>query len=52
MLIRVRINLFNNSNIVIFNSKVATIIYIQNILQNFIVVQHNPIGHMINKLHI
>lgn len=49
MLIKIRIGLFNNINIVIFNSKVIIIIPIQNILENIIIVQQNIIPHMINK---
>lgn len=39
MLIKARINLFNNGNIIILNSKVTIIMPIKNILKNVIVVQ-------------
>lgn len=38
MLIKIRINLFNNGNIAIFYSKIITIILIQNIFENIIVI--------------
>lgn len=50
MLIRARISLLNNDNIVIFNSKVAIIMHIQDIVKNFVVVEYNAIRHMINRV--
>lgn len=38
MLIIIKTNLFNNSNIVIFNNKVTIIIFIENTIKNIVVI--------------
>lgn len=49
---KAKTDLLNNSNIAIFNNKVATTILIQDTIENIFIVQENTIWHIINRFQV
>lgn len=52
MLIIVKTDLLNNSNITILNNKIATTVPIQDTLKNIVIIQWYTIRHTINRLQV
>lgn len=52
MVTKIRTSLLNNNNIANLNNNVTTIMLIQDIFKNDVIVQWNAIWHIINRFQV